>query len=41
MTSLSRAPAFVPGATARATLAFRAETAVHVVLLTKAADLQV
>lgn len=41
MTSLARALAFVPDATARMTLAFRAETAIHVVLLTKAADLQV
>lgn len=37
MTPLARALGFIP----HATLAFRAETAIHVVLLTKAADVQV
>lgn len=41
MNSLARGLAFFPDAIARITLAFRAETAIHVVLLTKAADVQV
>lgn len=41
MNSWARALGFVPLATAGITLAFRAETAIHIVLLTKAADLQV
>lgn len=41
MNSCARALGFVPYTIARITLAFRAETTIHVVFLTKAADLQV